>query len=310
MTRLWALIGMFAVLSCVSHAALAGRTLASNATASAVMLKAVKNWGVQLQNVDPRAIAQLNTLDLVAIEPMVDAAAGIALTPAQVLAMKRKSDGSRRLVIAYLSVGEAASYRPYWQQDWQRQPPPWLGTTNPNWPGAHGVHFWEPAWQRIVFDAPASMLDDIIKAGFDGVFLDRIDAYRDWEGQRPTAAQDMIDMVSKLAAKARFLSPEFLVVGQNSEALLANNAYMAAIDAVSKESLLFGVNGEAVENSGEQIAWSLGPLLAAKGAGLPVLAIEYLGDPSQQTRARERLREHGFVPFIGNRLLDRTPIVP
>ena len=83
-------------------------------------------------------------------------------TPAQVELMKQKPDGSRRLVIAYMSIGEAETYRPYWNKAWRKEPPEWLGKENRQWRGNFGVKFWEPGWQAIVFDYAERM----VAAGF------------------------------------------------------------------------------------------------------------------------------------------------
>ena len=37
-------------------------------------------------------------------------------TPADLAKMKRKPDGSRRYVLAYISIGEAETYRYYWNE--------------------------------------------------------------------------------------------------------------------------------------------------------------------------------------------------
>jgi hypothetical protein len=44
--------------------------------------------------------------------------------------MKRKPDGSRRLITAYLSVGETENYRYYWKPQWSKQRPAWIGKEN------------------------------------------------------------------------------------------------------------------------------------------------------------------------------------
>lgn len=49
--------------------------------------------------------------------------------------LKIKSNGGRRLVISYLSVGEAENYRYYWQESWNTNNPLWLGDENPEWKG-------------------------------------------------------------------------------------------------------------------------------------------------------------------------------
>ncbi len=48
---------------------------------------------------------------------------------------------------------------------------------NPNWPGNYKVRYWDPEWQAIIFEYE----DKILNAGFDGVYLNIIDAFEYWE---------------------------------------------------------------------------------------------------------------------------------
>jgi len=95
--------------------------------------------------------------------------------------LKRKANGGVRLVIAYMSIGEAESYRYYWQSEWEIDPPKWLAEENPNWAGNFKVRYWDPAWQAIICGDDDSYLSRILEAGFDGVYLDLIDAYEYFE---------------------------------------------------------------------------------------------------------------------------------
>lgn len=99
------------------------------------------------------------------------------LNAEEVASLKRKADGGRRLVLCYLSIGEAEDYRSYWDPDWSDDPPDWLCKENPDWPGDYKVRYWDPGWQAIVF----AVLDRIVASGFDGVYLDLIDAYEYFE---------------------------------------------------------------------------------------------------------------------------------
>jgi cysteinyl-tRNA synthetase, unknown class len=104
-----------------------------------------------------------------------------ALTGAEVASLKTKSGGGTRLVLAYMSIGEAEDYRHYWQASWGPGYPLWLGTENPDWEGNYKVHYWEPEWQAIIYGNDSSYLKKILDAGFDGVYLDIIDAYEYYE---------------------------------------------------------------------------------------------------------------------------------
>jgi cysteinyl-tRNA synthetase len=277
-------------------------TSAARATARH-RLAAVKLWGCQYQNIDLARIAA-SPLDLVVIEQIVDGATGRAATREEIAALKTKPDGSTRLVVAYLSVGAAEEYRPYWRAAWKEGPrPKWLGEESSEWPRSYSVRYWEPEWRAIVADAWMQL----VRAGYDGVFLDRVDAFHDWRDSRGSGQTDMVDLVAELGRLAREVNPAFLIIGQNAEQLLLDRRYIDVIDAVSKESLLTGLRGEQLPNSRDDIEWSLSYLLPAKAAGLTILSIEYLRDRPLIDRAAREHESYGFVPFFATRLLDRLP---
>jgi len=103
------------------------------------------------------------------------------LTPADITQLKTKHNNGSRLVIAYMSIGEAENYRYYWDAAWVTSPPSWLKGENPDWPGNYKVEYWDPAWQAVIFGNDESYLHKIMAAGFDGVYLDIIDAFEYFE---------------------------------------------------------------------------------------------------------------------------------
>lgn len=105
------------------------------------------------------------------------------LLPGETASIKIKANGGTRLLLAYMSIGEAESYRYYWQDGWKTGDPEWLDRTNPKWENNYKVRYWDPEWQNIIFGNDASYLKQILDAGFDGVYLDIIDAYEYFEDQ-------------------------------------------------------------------------------------------------------------------------------
>lgn len=95
--------------------------------------------------------------------------------------LKVKSNGGHRLVIAYMSIGEAEDYRYYWQEEWENNQPDWIEKENDQWPGNYIVRYWDEDWQRIIYKDNDSYLIRIMNAGFDGVYLDIIDAFEYFE---------------------------------------------------------------------------------------------------------------------------------
>lgn len=103
------------------------------------------------------------------------------LTAEDINTLRIKPVGGNRLIICYMSIGEAENYRYYWQPGWEFANPIWLEGQNPDWPGNFKVRYWDPEWQAIIYGNSSSYLDRIIDAGFDGVYLDLVDAFEYFE---------------------------------------------------------------------------------------------------------------------------------
>ncbi|NPA68376.1 MAG: hypothetical protein GXO50_07195 [Chlorobi bacterium] len=104
-----------------------------------------------------------------------------AFTESEISSLKIKNNGGKRLVISYMSIGEAEDYRYYWQKEWDKDKPFWLDKENPDWKGNYKVWYWEKEWQDIIYGNDNSYLKKILDAGFDGVYLDIIDAFEYYE---------------------------------------------------------------------------------------------------------------------------------
>ncbi|MGV3458927.1 MAG: endo alpha-1,4 polygalactosaminidase [Flavobacterium sp.] len=103
-------------------------------------------------------------------------------TPSEIQQLKQKANGGIRMVICYMSIGEAEDYRYYWNNAWAASPPSWMAAENPDWPGNYKVRYWDSDWQGVIYKNSDSYLDKILTAGFDGVYLDIIDAFEYFEG--------------------------------------------------------------------------------------------------------------------------------
>jgi len=126
-----------------------------------------------------QAVANTN-YDVVIVDAFF---AGSLLSSGDVETLKTKANGAKRLVLAYMSIGEAEDYRYYWKTDWETNAPDWLLEENPDWAGNYKVEYWNPDWQGIIFSNSDSYLNKIVSSGFSGVYLDIIDAYEYFEGE-------------------------------------------------------------------------------------------------------------------------------
>ena len=102
-------------------------------------------------------------------------------TADEIDALKIKNNGATRLVICYMSIGEAEDYRYYWQSEWTSNQPSWLEAENPEWEGNYKVKYWDKDWQAIIYGNDNSYLKKILDANFDGVYLDIIDGFEYFE---------------------------------------------------------------------------------------------------------------------------------
>lgn len=302
----WSRLGRVAALLVVAAGSAAAYLGHRETTLPARLLAQARTWHYQLQakQADIARLAGSRAPLLVIDYAATDASGALQpLTRQQVDDLKRGPDG-RRLVVAYLSIGEAEAYRPYWRNTWDAQPPSWIIAENCRWPRNYLVEFWQPGWRELVFDGGRSYLSRIIEAGFDGVYLDRIDVHGDIATRFPEARTRMISFVKDLAAEARARKRGFLVIAQNAEELLEDSGYRNAIDAVAKEDLLYGVYGTGKRNPAAMVEGSLASLAKLSADGKPVFAVEYLDSASEIEAARAELHAHGIRANFAPRSLD------
>ena len=265
--------------------------------------KDAKTWAFQLKNLDPAQLAKIaaSPYDVVVIDSE-DYPNGVErqLTKEEVASLKKKPDGSRRLVLSYFSIGEAESYRYYWKPEWTKRKPAWVGKENKEWKENFVVKYWEPTWQHIVYGSPDSFADHILAQGFDGFYIDRADAYY-YVGNNDAVKQRMRDFVIKLTSYMRSKKPDVAILVQNAEELLDNKAYVDAIDGIAKEDLLFGISYKEERNKKDDIDWSTNLLKDAQKAGKKIFVIEYLTRATYIAEAKKKLDELGFVMYTGPR---------
>jgi cysteinyl-tRNA synthetase, unknown class len=244
--------------------------------------KNVSGWAF---NVNDNSIDKLlqNDAKFLVIDYSKDGTEAQRYSPSDLTALHQKG----KEAVSYLSIGEAEEYRYYYQPEWKTNPPSWLGKDNPDWPGNTKVKYWDPEWQKVMFN----YMDKIIESGFDGIYLDIVDGYEYWsnpnngEGlvlDKTDAAQRMIDFVGKLTEYARVQKgkPDFYVIPQNGEDLLqydTDGSFLRTISAVGVESLYFDQTSSQNMASINYRSTNLNKVTAT---GKPVLVIDYINDGS------------------------------
>ena len=255
------------------------------------------------------------------------------------------SDGAhRKLVLAYVNVGEAEDWRWYW--NWSRgwkcrgnPPDDWpeyiLACDPDGWGGDYPVAYWQPAWKDLLLYGVqqggeadrdyASIVDEVIKDGFDGIYLDWVEAFDDAEvaaaaeeaGLDP--ADEMIALIREIRDYVGVRHPEFRIVQQNAVSLVEGHPeLLQLVDAIAQEAVWF--DGDATDewddpdgydskNDEELTTYYLGYLEQYSEGGLPVFVCEYALEYAD--RAYAKARAAGFVPYVTRTPLSRlTTTVP
>jgi cysteinyl-tRNA synthetase len=246
-------------------------------------------------------------------------------TAGMVAALKASPDsrGGSKLVIAYIDVGQAEDYRTYWQPEWvpptvtERGEPDFMITIDPDgWSGNYPVAYWDQRWIDLMIDDPDSVLNQIIDAGFEGIYMDWVEAYDDEyviaaaADDGVSAADEMVAFIGHLRAVAQARDPDFLVIQQNAPFLIEEAAGLAdAIDGLSMEDTWF--LGQADVDWGDPLGgdfpqeaegYTTELLLEAytlyQAAGLPVWTVDYCLEVSNAVHVYNESSTRGLLPVV------------
>lgn len=258
-------------------------------------LAAASSWGYQLQQADPIQLSG-SRYDVLVIDYSRDGTDQGAYSKAEIQAVKETG----KLVLAYLSIGEAEDYRFYWKTRWQPGNPSWLGPLNPKWPGNYKVRYWQSGWWNTALQP---YLERILAAGFDGVYLDIIDAYWYWYHDQGVAvsltSKRMVELVERIAAAARSVEPAFIVCPQNAESIIDDvptasyrKRYLKVINAIGAEDLFYHYGSLADRK------YRLKLLQRYAQAGIKVFNVEYLARKKwQEYRSRICAAPTAIIPY-------------
>ncbi|MBN2007675.1 MAG: endo alpha-1,4 polygalactosaminidase [Anaerolineae bacterium] len=277
-------------------------------------LAAVDDYLYQLQEMDLAAIGD-TAYDLVVMDYALYGDDESAFTAPEILALK-DSPGGAKIVLAYMSIGEAEIYRFYWNPAWDANSdgvpdpgaPAWLDLEDPDWEGNYKVRYWDPAWQSLIF----AYTDKLLDAGFDGAYLDIIDAYEYYSEQgRGTAAQEMRDFIAAIRAHARERDADFYIFPQNSAELAGLvDGYLDIVDGIGQEDIYYGYDDDDVMTPPGVTAEIEADLDVFRDAGKLVLTVDYATTRAHIDDAYGKSQSHGYVPFVTVRDLDQLTINP
>lgn len=253
----------------------------------------VSSWGINNASFDASGIAQVrgSSRDVVVIG-RTNSATGREWTNDEI-----QSGKLSKWLLAYMSVGEAQRSEWYWQDAWNTNPPAWVIGQNPYWSNNVYAELWNGEWQNLLMGT----VDRIIDQGFDGAFLDVVDAYwypgfpggPGWENKLKGAAT-----VCAIAERARARNPEFkLVINNALDLFWMIPGYMDCIDGTVIEGLWWKTGTEQRDDFYHQ--QKIGELAYHQAAGKPIFALDY-APAWDAPRFEAEARALGYIPYNTN----------
>lgn len=265
-----------------------------------VRMNRARTLAVQYQHLDFRRV-DLADPDVLVVDSSRDGSGAGEWTREEVARLRTRPDGTSRIVLAYLSIGEAEDYRFYWSR--KGPPPAFAGPENPRWPGNYRVRHWTPAWHLVIFGSPSSWVDRVVDRGFDGLFLDTVDSCEVWEQEgRPGACAEMADLVRRLVRHGRSLRRDLVVVANNPFPIWDLPGVRGALTGAMSENRLFR-GGRMVR--GQALDQVLSPLREARQAGLAILVLEYPRTVAGRRDLADLCRQEGFLCHASTPSLDQ-----
>jgi len=231
------------------------------------------------------------------------------------------SRGGKKLVVCYVDIGQAESYRYYWQAGWGFGNPVWIMDPDPDgWNNSYGVKFWVPEWKTIMSDYFQRIIDD----GFDGVYLDWLEIYN-FPSVAEAAKQSGLDVrqelfafIKDLSTFARTKKPGFIFIAQNACELGEYPEYVNMFDAIAQEDIWYDGSGDP-DNGGSQGDSAVDPtdsqqyidqLALWQQQGKAVFNVEYAQLPANVSLAYSLGKQHDFRSYVTLRLLDKLSETP
>jgi len=289
----------------------------------------ISTWMYQIQWLDERAtIDELDNTqyDMLVVEPGFNFIEDQFDVDYLVPSLKQKPNGDERILLAYIDIGQAEDYRTYWESTWVAPTateigiPDFLITIDPDgWSGNYPVAYWDPAWQDIWLGTNG-IIEQIANYGFDGIYLDWVEAYDDDKVREAAAADgvnpenEMILFIEKMRNLGKSIKSNFLVVPQNAPYLLDANPsfYTSIIDALATEDTWFYGEGDVEWNDADAGDLSGGDRHAGDysttnritqskkylARGIPVFTVDYCISEKNARQSYINSYNNGFIPLV------------
>jgi len=253
---------------------------------SSIPFKNACSWLYQLQSINFNKIKD-SYYDILVTDYSWDGSEEKEYRQGQIPRLKKMTG---KIVLAYISIGEAEDYRFYWKNNWKVGNPGFLMQENPNWKGCFKVKYWNKKWQQIIFQ----YIDHIIDMGFDGLYIDLVDSYQYFK-EKNNARELMIQFIINIAQYCRKerKKNKFLIVPQNAPELVEDSRYMRVISGIGQEETYF----KATDIPSEDTEYNEKYLDMVKNKGKVVLTVDYCSLPENIEYVYKKASKKGYIPY-------------
>lgn len=214
--------------------------------------------------------------------------------PDEIETLKAKGN----LVLSYFSIGEAESYRFYYK-DLNKS---LIIKENPSWPGNFVVKYWDQSWLDTLVTSEKSYLSKILAQGFDGVYLDIVDAFWGFKDKKKSAER-MLILLKEIRKK---IGKDRVLIVQNASSiyhyLKDKEEFFKVIDGIGSESTFFHGKKD-MNNKYNPQKYVLNNLEVFKKRGKKVFTIEYVNQDNLVDKFVELSKKRGFVPLATDKAL-------
>ncbi len=282
----------------------------------------VEFWAYQIQKLNTSgAVTKLvnSNFDLLVVEPTRSDKETPNFKTKKMVTRLKNSD---KIVLAYVDIGEAENWRWYWENDWEVGNPEFIITEDPDgWAGNYPVAYWDEEWKDIMIYGEDSALQQVLDDGFNGIYMDWIEAYDD-EDVKAAAKEagvdpkeEMIEFIREIKKYARKQNSDFFIVAQNgAELVKRHKEYLNIIDAIAQENVSYrgqaDVKWKSSKSGNIKNKWRKWDRMALKpyvNAGLPVFSVDYATKIAKINKAYGFASRHDYIPFVSRTPLSRLP---
>ncbi|MEB3774294.1 MAG: cellulase family glycosylhydrolase [Desulfurococcales archaeon] len=201
-------------------------------------------------------------------------------------------------VLAYLNIGYAEDWRSYWQDIAGE---PWVHEET-GYEGEYYIEYWNSQWHNITRSLAAQYLSQ----GFDGVYLDNIDAAEVLDEMSPSWASgvdtyaEMISLVCNISSHVKSIDPSakvYINIG-GAYNLLYNDTLLDCIDGVLREELWTvweGYNQTAPQDP-DETSNALNALSNAHSMGIEIIVADPVRNGDEASSLCSNAWSNGFIP--------------